>query len=200
MLFPPHYHARMATWLIKSEPDVYSYDDLARDKKTDWSGVTNPAAQKHMRSIAKGDEVLFYHTGKEKRIAGLGKVVKAAYPDPKKPGTLASGEPKFVLFDVAPAKKSTKDCTLADIAGWASVGRFDIVTAIPTVIRGRQIISGYVVVSVTDIMQMFRRCGTGPRSARATWSPRSSRPAASRCSCTRTRRAPRCPTTRSRRG
>lgn len=54
------------------------------------------------------------------------------------------------------------DCTLADIAGWASVGRFDIVTAIPTVIRGRQIISGYVVVSVTDIMQMFRRCGTGP--------------------------------------
>ena len=105
----------MATFLIKTEPGDYAYDDLARDKKTDWSGVTNPAAQKHMRSIAKGDEVLFYHTGKEKRIAGLGKVVKAAYPDPKKPGTLASGEPKFVLFDVAPAKKSTKDCTLADI-------------------------------------------------------------------------------------
>jgi hypothetical protein len=54
------------------------------------------------------------------------------------------------------------DCTLADIAGWASVGRFDIVTAIPPVTRGRQIIAGYVVVSVTDIMQMFRRCGTGP--------------------------------------
>ncbi len=54
------------------------------------------------------------------------------------------------------------DCSLADIAGWASVGRFDIVTAIPPVTRGRQIIAGYVVVSVTDIMQMFRRCGTGP--------------------------------------
>ncbi|WP_322895636.1 MULTISPECIES: hypothetical protein [unclassified Yoonia] len=54
------------------------------------------------------------------------------------------------------------DCTLADIAGWASVGRFDICTAIPPVARGRQIIAGYVVVSVTDIMQMFRRCGTGP--------------------------------------
>jgi hypothetical protein len=51
---------------------------------------------------------------------------------------------------------------LADIAGWASVGRFDIVTAIPPVPRGRQIVAGYVVVSVTDIMQMFRRCGTGP--------------------------------------
>ncbi len=54
------------------------------------------------------------------------------------------------------------DCTLADIAGWASVGRFDIVTAIPPVTRGRQVVAGYVVVSVTDILQMFRRCGTGP--------------------------------------
>ncbi len=54
------------------------------------------------------------------------------------------------------------DCSLADIAGWASVGRFDIVTAIPPVTRGRQVVAGYVVVSVTDILQMFRRCGTGP--------------------------------------
>ncbi|MBC7285862.1 hypothetical protein [Hoeflea sp.] len=54
------------------------------------------------------------------------------------------------------------DCSLADIAGWASIGRFDIVTAIPPVTRGRQVVAGYVVVSVTDIMQMFRRCGTGP--------------------------------------
>ena len=64
----------------------------------------------------------------------------------------------FTLHEAA----SRWDCTLADIAGWASVGRFDIVTAIPPVTRGRQIIAGYVVVSVTDIMQMFRRCGTGP--------------------------------------
>jgi hypothetical protein len=54
------------------------------------------------------------------------------------------------------------DCTLADIAGWASVGRFDIVTAIAPVTSGSQIVAGYVVVSVTDILQMFRRCGTGP--------------------------------------
>ncbi len=54
------------------------------------------------------------------------------------------------------------DCTLADIAGWASVGRFDIVTAIPPVTRGELLVAGYVVVSVTDILQMFRRCGTGP--------------------------------------
>ena len=54
------------------------------------------------------------------------------------------------------------DCTLADIAGWASVGRFNIVTAIAPVITGSETVSGYVVVSVTDILQMFRRCGTGP--------------------------------------
>lgn len=54
------------------------------------------------------------------------------------------------------------DCTLADIAGWASVGRFDIMTAIAPLIMGSEIVSGYVVVSVTDILQMFRRCGTGP--------------------------------------
>lgn len=57
------------------------------------------------------------------------------------------------------------ECTLADIAGWASVGRFDIVTAIPPVTLGRQIVAGYVVVSVTDIMQMFRRCGKGPNKS-----------------------------------
>lgn len=105
----------MPTWLIKSESDAYSYDDLVRDTRTDWTGVTNPAAQKHMRAISKGDEILFYHTGSEKRIAGLAKVVKAAYPDPAKPGTLASGEPKSVLFDLAPVKAATKPCTLADV-------------------------------------------------------------------------------------
>jgi hypothetical protein len=64
----------------------------------------------------------------------------------------------FTLHEVA----ARWDCTLADIAGWASVGRFDIMTAIAPLIVGSQIVSGYVVVSVTDILQMFRRCGTGP--------------------------------------
>ena len=58
------------------------------------------------------------------------------------------------------------DCSLADIAGWASVGRFDIVTAMAPVIQGAQVLAGFVAVSVTDILQMFRRCGTGPASCR----------------------------------
>jgi len=106
----------MPTFLVKTEPGDYSFDDLVRDKRTEWTGVSNPAAQKHMRSIKKGDEILVYHTGNEKRIAGLAKVVKGSYPDPEHPGTLASGEPKRVLFDITPVKPAASDgATLAAI-------------------------------------------------------------------------------------
>lgn len=95
----------MTTWLLKTEPDDYSYDDLIRDKREPWDGVRNPTAQMHMRAMAKGDEAFIYHTGKEKRIAGLAKVVKGAYEDPAHKGErLASGEIKFVLVDLAPVK------------------------------------------------------------------------------------------------
>ncbi|MEM9165736.1 MAG: EVE domain-containing protein [Planctomycetota bacterium] len=118
----------MATYLCKTEPDAYSYDDLVREKSTMWDGVTNPAAQKHMRGIAKGDEILFYHTGGEKRVAGLAKVIKGAYPDPDKPQTLASGEPKYVLFDLKPVKASTADCTLAMIKADRRFEGYELVT------------------------------------------------------------------------
>jgi len=107
----------MATYLLKTEPDVFSYADLVKAKREPWDGVTSPAAQKFMRGIKKDDLAYIYHTGDERRIAGLAKVVKAAYPDPDKPQTLASGEPKFVLFDVAPVSEATEDLTLADMKG-----------------------------------------------------------------------------------
>lgn len=99
----------MSTFLIKTEPDCYSYADLQREKSTAWTGVTNAAAQKHMRSIRKGDECLFYHTGDEKRIVGLARVTRGAYPDPEQPGLTAAGEPKFVLFDLEPVKASSRE-------------------------------------------------------------------------------------------
>ena len=105
----------MATFLIKTEPGTYSYDDLAREGRTTWTGVSNPAAQKHMRSIKPGDRCLVYLTGGEKRIAGLAKVVRGAYPDPDRPGLTAAGEPKAVLFDIEPANAASAACTLADI-------------------------------------------------------------------------------------
>ncbi|MCC7389760.1 MAG: EVE domain-containing protein [Phycisphaerales bacterium] len=106
----------MATFLLKTEPGEYSWDDLVRDKRTAWTGVTNAAAQLAMRSMKKGDEVLLYHTGAEKRIVGLARVVKGAYPDPENPGVTAAGDPKFVLVEIAPVKPApSQNATLAAI-------------------------------------------------------------------------------------
>lgn len=109
------YRSGMTTYLCKTEPGDYSYDDLIRDGKTAWDGVANPAAQMHMRGIVKGDEILVYHTGTEKRIAGLAVVVKGAYPDPAQPGLTAKGDPKGVLFDLKARSAATESCTLKDI-------------------------------------------------------------------------------------
>ncbi len=105
----------MTIFLLKTEPDDYSYDDLVRDGRTEWDGVANPAAQKAMRSMKKGDEALIYHTGGERRIAGLARVVRGAYPDPAHPGTTSKGDPKRVLVDVAPVRAAPKPVTLAEI-------------------------------------------------------------------------------------
>ncbi len=69
-------------WLLKEEPSNYSYDDLARDGSTSWTGVRNPLAQKHLRGIRKGDQLFFYHTGSEKSVVGIARAAGAAYPDP----------------------------------------------------------------------------------------------------------------------
>lgn len=106
----------MTTFLFKTEPGDYSWDDMLRDKRTAWTGVSNPAAQMHMRTARQGDQVLFYHTGNDKRIVGLAKVVKGAYPDPERPGMTAAGHTKFVLVDISPvADATTDDATLAAI-------------------------------------------------------------------------------------
>lgn len=102
----------MATFLIKSEPGDYAYDDLVRQKRTVWDGVTSPAARMHMRAIKKGDEVFFYHTGNEKAVVGLATVVKEAYPDPDEPGETAKGEMKAPLFEISPKKKAVTPVTI----------------------------------------------------------------------------------------
>ena len=72
----------MAYWLVKSEPDAYSWEQLEKDKQTVWSGVRNYAARLHLRAMKKGDQVLFYHSNEGLNIVGIAKVVKEAYPDP----------------------------------------------------------------------------------------------------------------------
>jgi len=96
-------------WLFKEEPTHYSWDDLVRDGGTQWSGVKNPLAQKHLRSVKKKDCVFYYHTGNEKAIVGYGRATTDAYPDPKD----KSG--KAFVVDIAPIRKLKRPVTLAEI-------------------------------------------------------------------------------------
>lgn len=73
----------MATFLFKTEPTTYSFDDLVRDKKTVWDGVSNALALKHLRSVKKGDTIAIYHTGDEKQVVGLATADSDPFPDPK---------------------------------------------------------------------------------------------------------------------
>ena len=73
----------MAHWLMKSESGVYSWDDLVRDKATEWDGVRNPTARIHLRAMKTGDEVFFYHSGDERQVVGIMRVTREARPDPK---------------------------------------------------------------------------------------------------------------------
>ena len=86
-------------FLFKEEPTHYAYDDLARDGKTSWTGVRNPVAQKHLRSVRKGDRIFYYHTGGEKSVVGIAKAAGDAYPDP------GDRSGKLYAVDVAPVKK-----------------------------------------------------------------------------------------------
>ncbi|HEX6191097.1 MAG TPA: EVE domain-containing protein [Chitinophagaceae bacterium] len=76
----------MAYWLVKSEPSVYSFEQLQKDKQTRWDGIRNYAARLHLRAMKKGDEVLYYHSNEGLAIVGIAKVVKEAYPDPTAEG------------------------------------------------------------------------------------------------------------------
>ncbi len=105
----------MATFLLKTEPDGYSFSDLERDGSTRWSGITNPAALKALREARTGDDALIYHTGDEKSVVGLARIIRGAYPDPKKPGTTAAGETKFPVIDIAPLRRATMPLSLATI-------------------------------------------------------------------------------------
>ena len=108
-------------WLFKEEPTHYSYDDLVREKKTVWSGVRNPLAQRHLRSVKKGDRIFYYHTGNEKSVVGIAKAVTDAYDDPKdKSGKLAA-------VDLAPVAKLPRPVTLAEIKADPSFRSFPLV-------------------------------------------------------------------------
>lgn len=118
----------MSTFILKTEPSEYSFDDLVRDKKATWDGITNAVALGNLRTAKPGDEVLIYHTGDEKSIVGLGKVLSAPREDPKNPGTTAKGEPKFAVVDIAPLRPVKTPVTLATIKADKRFAKLPLVT------------------------------------------------------------------------
>ena len=121
----------MAYWLLKTEPSTYSYDDLARDKRTTWDGITNATALKHLRTMKKGDLAVVYHTGDERAAVGIAEIVSAPYADPK------ADDQKLVVVDLKPKKKLKQPVTLDTIkadkafAGWDLL-RISRLSVVPT--------------------------------------------------------------------
>ena len=94
-------------WLVKEEPENYSYSQFLSDRTTVWAGVRNPVAQRNLREMKKGDRVFFYHTGKEKAVIGTATVSKPAYPDPK--------DDNLVVVELTAGKALKRPVTLAEI-------------------------------------------------------------------------------------
>jgi predicted RNA-binding protein with PUA-like domain len=120
-------------WILKTEPSVYSFDRLVKEKTAVWDGVTNPVALKNMRGMAKGDRVLIYHTGDEKAVVGEAEVASAPYPDPK------ARDPRLVVVDVraraslpksVPLDTIRKDAAFKDMA-LVRMPRLSVVPATP---------------------------------------------------------------------
>ncbi len=99
----------MAHWLVKSEPDAYSWQQLVKDKETSWDGVRNFAARLHLKNMKKGDEVFYYHSNEGTDIVGIAKVSKEFYQDP------TTDDDKWVSVMLKPVKALKKPVSLAEI-------------------------------------------------------------------------------------
>ncbi len=97
----------MNYWLIKSEPGVYSWADLEKDKKSTWDGVRNYQARNNLKAMKKGDLAFLYHSNEDKAIIGIAKIVKENYPDPS--------DKNWVIVDIAPERKLKSPISLAQI-------------------------------------------------------------------------------------
>ena len=96
-------------WLVKSEPHTYAYADLERDGRTVWDGVRNNAAALHLKAMAEGDEVLFYHSQEGLAVVGVAKVVRTAFPDASDPAG------RFVAVELAPVRPMKRPVTLVEM-------------------------------------------------------------------------------------
>jgi predicted RNA-binding protein with PUA-like domain len=109
--------ARRSYWLIKSEPHVYSYDQLAKDGETAWTGVRNYEARNNLRAMKVGDQCLYYHSNEGKEVVGVARVVREGYEDPT-----AKGE-DWTAVDVAPVKAFKRPVPLAEMRDHELLGK-----------------------------------------------------------------------------
>jgi predicted RNA-binding protein with PUA-like domain len=98
-------------WILGTDPEEYSYDDLERETSTVWSGVTDYLALKFLRDIEAGDFVLLCHMGDEPELVGIARVISDAYPDP------TQSDPEFMAFDVEPVRRLESPVLLAELSG-----------------------------------------------------------------------------------
>ncbi|MEQ8236493.1 MAG: EVE domain-containing protein [Syntrophomonadaceae bacterium] len=108
----------MAFWLLKTEPDEFSWEDLSRDKEAVWDGVKAPAAIKNIRRMQPGDLAFIYHTGKERRIVGIGEITSLPYADPLN---------KELVFKIIPRQELPNGVTLANIKKSGMFAEWDLV-------------------------------------------------------------------------
>ena len=103
----------MRYWLVKQEPEAYSFDDLLRDGKTDWTGVRNFQARNNLRDMKCGDKVMFYHSVSEKSVVGLAEVSREEFTDPL--------DEKWIAVEIKPIKKFAKPVTLEQVKAEAGL-------------------------------------------------------------------------------
>jgi predicted RNA-binding protein with PUA-like domain len=110
-----------AKWLLKSDPDTYSFFDLERDGKTVWEGVANNMALKNLRNVKRGDQIIVYHTGEERAAVGFAEAASDPYPDPKQK------DPRKVVIDLKAKGKLPRPVSLEEIKKAAGFKDFDLV-------------------------------------------------------------------------
>ena len=109
----------MAYWLMKSEPHVYSWDDLVRDGRTDWDGVRNNAARLHLRAMQPGDEAFFYHSGDARQVVGIMRIAGPQQPDGE--------DGAWVKLPVEPVRPLPRPVTLKEIKAEPGLAKMELI-------------------------------------------------------------------------
>lgn len=135
----------MQYWLMKSEPDVFSYDDLIKKGREHWDGVRNYTARNNMRAMKKGDIALFYHSNIDKAVVGIMEIVKEAYQDP------TTTEEAWVCVDVAPKEKLKNPVTLAAIKANPKLAEMKLIK------QGRLSVSDLTKAEFDEILKMSKK-------------------------------------------